>query len=722
MFGTLDMEKLSTIVHVSSDNLNKIIKNPISSKISARAAVNISQKIGIPLHPNNTFYWSLISIADLVSLAETLEKGNVIIEEGKVKKSVHKMNRAFKRILEKLAVPHEVINDEFIVISANNTFSLFFTLGMLDRSKKGIVPSKINEMTDKTVLEIVSSLSGIKIMDSAGTFIGARMGRPEKAKMRKLTGSPHTLFPVGEEGGRLRSIQSAVEHNKITADFPIYYCPSCKKESILSTCEMCSKATRRMFYCKECGVIEKEDCRHGKAHRYRSKEVDINALFDSALKQINLKVYPDVIKGVRGTSNKDHIPEHIAKGILRAKHEVYVNKDGTTRYDMTELPITHFTPDEIGTSVEKLREMGYTKDIHGRDLKDANQILEIKPQDLILPCNDTMDEDSADKVLFDVASFIDELLVNFYGLKPYYNLKSPSDLTGHLVIGLAPHISAGTIGRIIGFSKTQGCFAHPLYHAALRRDCDGDENCVMLVLDAFINFSRQFLPDKRGSRTMDSPLVLTLRLIPSEVDDMAHGIDVVWKYPLGFYEAALKYTNPKDYPIEQLRARLDTPSQYEGMGYTHAVSSVNKGVLISAYKTLPTMEDKLKGQMELAEKIDAVEASDVAEAVIVKHFMKDIRGNMRKFSQQQFRCVACNEKFRRPPLVGKCTKCGGKIIFTISEGSVGKYLEPSISLATKYNVSPYLKQNLELAKRSFEAMFGKDKEKQAGLGEWFSEE
>jgi DNA polymerase II large subunit len=123
--------------------------------------------------------------------------------------------------------------------------------------------------------------------------------------------------------------------------------------------------------------------------------------------------------------------------------------------------------------------------------------------------------------------------------------------------------------------------------------------------------------------------------------------------------------------------------------------------------------------MDLAEKINAVEASDVASAVIQKHFLKDIKGNMRKFSQQQFRCVACNEKFRRPPLLGNCTKCHGKIIFTISEGSVGKYLEPSLSLARKYNVSPYLLQTLELTKRNFEALFGKEKEKQTGLGEWF---
>jgi len=88
----------------------------------------------------------------------------------------------------------------------------------------------------------------------------------------------------------------------------------------------------------------------------------------------------------------------------------------------------------------------------------------------------------------------------------------------------------------------------------------------MLVMDAFLNFSRQFLPDKRGSRTMDSPLVLTSRLIPSEVDDMAHGLDVVWKYPLDFYDAAMQYKYPREVFIEQIKHRLDTPAQYEGMG------------------------------------------------------------------------------------------------------------------------------------------------------------
>ena len=46
------------------------------------------------------------------------------------------------------------------------------------------------------------------------------------------------------------------------------------------------------------------------------------------------------------------------------------------------------------------------------------------------------------------------------------------------------------------YKNVQAMFAHPLMHAAIRRDCDGDEGCVMLLLDSFLNFSRQYLPNR----------------------------------------------------------------------------------------------------------------------------------------------------------------------------------------------------------------------------------
>ncbi|NQV08532.1 DNA polymerase II large subunit, partial [Candidatus Woesearchaeota archaeon] len=712
-FGTLDFDKLSELVSIPEDKLRLMVKNPTKTKISARAAINTSEKLNVPLHPEYTYHWDILSSEQLLVLLEWLKKIKFEFQEGKLIKTILPLEKESKNLLGSIGVPHIVISSEFVVINKNNSLAFLYSLGMI---KKEDIVNKIEYVKnniDKKTLEIINEFSKIKIMDKSGTFIGARMGRPEKAKMRKLTGNPQTLFPIGEEGGRMRSIQAALEKGKITADFPIYQCTKCNKETIYHICETCGKETKKMYASYDGNITENKTDNN---FSFRKKPIDINHYFEIALNKLGMKSYPDLIKGVKGTSNKDHIPENLAKGILRAKHDISVNKDGTIRYDMTELPITHFKPSEIRTPVEKLKEMGYKKDINGKELVDKEQIIELKPQDLILASCSSTNEETSDSILFRVGNFIDELLKKFYNMKPFYNFKNKEDLVGHLVIGLAPHISAGMIGRIIGFSNTQACFAHPLWHASLRRDCDGDECCVIMFMDSLLNFSRQFLPNRRGSKTMDSPLVLTSKLAPSEVDDMVHGLDVLKEYPLELYKAALEYKYPWEIEIEQLGDRLDTPDQYENINFTHSVSNINIGVVCSAYKTLPSMEEKLNGQMELAKRIRAVDESDVARLVIEKHFLKDTKGNLRKFSQQQFRCVNCNEKFRRPPLIGKCTKCNGRIIFTVSEGSVIKYLDKSINLAEEYNVPNYVKQTLELTRRNVESIFGREKEKQVGLG------
>jgi len=728
-FGNIDIEKLSELTELPKEELEILFKNPTKTKITAKGAVLISKKLEIPLHPAYTYHWQDISKKQLTILIKGLEKANIKREnnepfkiiislEDQDRKKDYTETETPKRILELLGIPHLVINNEFAVVEKQEAIALAASLGFTDSFDYQKL-TKLFNTEKENVLEIISSVAEIKLKDKSGIYVGARMGRPEKAKIRKLTGSPQVLFPVGEEGGRLRSFQSSLEVGNIQGEFPIFHCSKCDKSTVFGVCETCNKKTQRKFYCQTCGIIDESTCKkHGPALSYTKQTIQIKELFNKFLKKLDMKVLPDLIKGVRGTSNKDHIPEHLIKGIIRAKHEIYVNKDGTVRYDMTQMPLTHFKPSEIDTSIERLKGIGYEKDIHGQPLKEPNQILEIKPLDVILPACQESPDDGANTVLFKVANACDEMLEKLYDQEPYYNLKSPKDLVGHIALALAPHTSAAIATRIIGFSNTQGFLAHPMIHAATRRDCDGDEASITLLMDAFLNFSRQYLPNHKGAK-QDAPLVMTSKVIPSEVDDMIFDMDIAWKYPFEFYEACEKHKNPWDVQIKTFEKTLNTPEQYQGHGFTHNTSNLNFGVRCSAYKTLPSMEEKLKGQMDIAEKIRAVNTRDVARLVIEKHFIRDTKGNLRKFSMQQFRCVKCNEKFRRPPLVGKCTKCGGRIIFTISEGSVIKYLEPSISLAKKYNIPAYLKQSLELLKRRIEDVFGKEKEKQEGLGKWF---
>ncbi len=700
---------------ISKERVESLLSDSLRIIPTAQEAIKIARVTNTPLHPAYSVYWSVLSLDEFRLLLDWFDSAKVHTSELGVQKIVLPKHDA-KRCLELAGLPHAFVNNEFVVIDREFATMLTVVFRLTDEKPSGL---KKHITADKSVLDAINQFSPVVIRDKAGTFIGSRMGRPEKAKQRELIGSPHVLFPIGEEGGRLRSFQSALKEGKVISEFPFFFCHSCNAETILSVCEVCGKQTVRKWKCARCGLIDLPKCQsHGDAQGSSQRSIPVKHYFDCMLKLMRIRDYPELIKGVRGTTNKEHIPENLGKGLLRARYGVHVYKDGTTRYDMTQLPLTHFKPCEVGTSIEKLRGLGYTTDIHGGQLMGVDQVLELKPQDVVLPSCDESPDDGADKVLMDIARYIDDLLVHMYGLPPLYCITSAQDLVGQLVVMLAPHTSAGMVGRIIGFSKTQGLFAHPLLHAATRRDCDGDEACVILLMDAFLNFSKKYLPGSRGS-TMDTPLVLTSVLAPSEVDDMVFDVDIAWKYPLELYEAALNYKSPWEVKIPQIKACLGKPEQYEGMGFTHDTTNLNSTVRCSAYKTLPSMEEKLRGQMDLAEKLRSVDTSDVARLVIEKHFLKDTKGNLRKFSMQEFRCVNCNEKFRRPPLVGKCTKCNGKIIFTISEGSVYKYLEPTTSLAKKYNVSPYLLQTIELLRVRCESVFGKDPDKQVGLGAWF---
>ena len=130
-------------------------------------------------------------------------------------------------------------------------------------------------------------------------------------------------------------------------------------------------------------------------------------------------------------------------------------------------------------------------------------------------------------------------------MPPFYMAKSLEDIVGHIAIGLAPHTSGGVACRIIGWTDASAGYAHPLFHAAKRRNCDGDEDSIMMLMDGLLNFTQTILPANRGGR-MDAPLVLTTRLNPSEIDKEALNVDCAWFYSRDFFESTLDRPHPKD--------------------------------------------------------------------------------------------------------------------------------------------------------------------------------
>jgi len=297
-----------------------------------------------------------------------------------------------------------------------------------------------------------------------------------------------------------------------------------------------------------------------------------------------------MLRGVKGLTNQDKTPEIIEKGILRAKHGLSVYKDGTIRFDATNAPLTHISPSEIGVSIEKMHQMGYLSDINGLPLTDLMQICELKIQDVVIPWR-------AGEYFVQIANFIDDLLTRVYKQPAFYNVKDASDMVGQLIFGLAPHTCACILGRVVGFTDRNVIYAHPVWHSAKRRDCDGDEDAIMLGLDTLINFSRVYLPAQIGG-IMDAPILLIPFVNTKEVQRQAHDFDVSSSYPIEFYHKTLERydARPASSLMDVVGHRLGTEAQFEGFQYTTPCTNINLGNANSSYKEFKSMIDKLDMQ------------------------------------------------------------------------------------------------------------------------------
>ncbi|WP_292484500.1 DNA polymerase II large subunit [Methanohalobium sp.] len=686
--------------------------------LTQNEALSICDQYNVPLHPKFTYLWHDITPREFENLARFVSEHGNLSDDNSVLQIPYDDadDNGIKVILEKLLLFHKV-RDGMILISKPLPFIRCLGLDSHLELKWNDI-----DFGDEDAQNAINDVSGLVVRDRSLTRVGARMGRPEKSNRRKMSPVPNVLFPIGESGGNTRQLDDASNYKatmnskvgEIKVEIGTRECQSCGIETYECRC-YCGEFTVPIKSCPWCDIKANDGvCPKcgAKANSVKTKNIDFKSIYQKAFENLGERDNFESFKGVKRLMSKNMTPEPIEKGVLRAKYNLYTFKDATVRYDMSDIPLTHIRPDELGVTASQLRELGYTEDIYGKSFTEDDQIVCLKVQDLVVPY------DAADYLL-KTAQYIDDLLVKYYGLEPYYNAKSIDDIVGVLLMGLAPHTSAGVLGRLVGFTKASVGFAHPFFHAAKRRNCDGDEDCVMLLMDGLINFSPEYLPDKRGGK-MDAPLVLTTRIDPNEVDKEAHNIDVCPRYPLEFYESTLDFTNPKDFEdtMDIVNNRLGTPQQYDNFLYTHDTTDIAAGPKISAYKTFGSMLEKVDSQLELADKIRAVDASDVAERVLMSHFLPDLIGNLRAFSRQGTRCVKCGEKFRRPPLSGNCIRCGGKVILTVHEGAVKKYLDISSKVANDYNVSEYTKQRIEIIGYEIKSLFENDKSKQIGLSDF----
>ncbi|MGV8176332.1 MAG: DNA polymerase II large subunit [Candidatus Bilamarchaeaceae archaeon] len=674
---------------------------------NAETAFGLSRKYGIPLHPEFTYFWGDISVEELERVLEAV-RANAPVEE--MKEYRLKNEPKLKGALEKLLVEHRVVNED-LVFRKEDGVSLWNTLGCGNGAGKGVLDKT------KSVLENLRELSGVEIKNKAPTYIGARMGRPEKAEERKMEHIKiNALFPTGNPKNRsiikiYKTLKSREGEKTVNAEVARLRCTKCKALCMGRKCGLCGGKAMFEKVCPKCNAIVRDGDEHCevKAKSYQMTPIPIVDLVEGAKRK--LEFMPDDVKGVKGLISADKIPEPLEKGFIRAKHDIYVFKDGTCRFDATDVPLTHFRPKELGLSAQGALELGYTQDYLGNKLENDDQIVALMPQDIVL-------SEGGAEYFVRVAQAMDDMLVSVYGLPPFYKVKSKAEIIGQMFLGLSPHTSAAVLVRVIGYTRANVGYGHPYFHTAKRRNCDADEDGVMLLLDALLNFSRHYLGEGRGG-TMDAPIVLTTTIDPREVDDEVHEMELVnGGYGLEFYEAAEKFKMPGEVKIKKIKDVLGTPGQYDQIPITHLGCTLDNANTQTTYIKADSVPEKIRLQFGLHRKIRAVDAKDAAEKVIINHFIPDLYGNLRSFSRQEFRCTNCNAKFRRVPLAGKCGKCGGNLILQINRGGIQKYLEISRMICREFDLPPYLTQRIELVAKEIENIFEDEKVKQKGLSDF----
>ncbi|MFX0209325.1 MAG: hypothetical protein ACFFDT_25300, partial [Candidatus Hodarchaeota archaeon] len=399
------------------------------------------------------------------------------------------------------------------------------------------------------------------------------------------------------------------------------------------------------------------------------------------------------IKGVSFLNSKNRIPEHIMKGILRSKHDIFVYKDGTARFDQTNAPLTHFTPKEINISIKDLIQLGYSHDIFGDDLTQENQLIELYPYDVIV-------SKAAGEFLVRLSNFIDDELRYLYELSPYYRINSLENIIGLLIVGISPFSTVATIGRIIGYTENNVVFAHPLWHWMKTRNCNGDIDSMTLLLDVLLNFSKELLPAARGG-AMDVPFIINL--LDEWQDATAYSIYNSVVLNLVFYHTIDEKPLKEElllYPQSYLIPSFPKDQEIDNISHYQFNNRFRESKIVS----------KIDAALQVLQRIRGIKEGEFVDSILEYDFLEKITNSMDRFFLQPVRCKRCKTTYRRIPLTSKCSVCHQETIgLTLSEGWVLRYLQIINQLKEKYDLdlSDYSKSWIELIKLNKRLLFDK---------------
>ncbi len=512
----LDLQQLSALTTLDINRLQMMLTNPLSVRPTLSESIQLCDVIGIPLHPRYLYYWDALTIKDVFTLRENIVDYKDVRPDTRSLTFIY--SQQTKRILDAAGIPHK-LSASLLTVSGDDARTTYLTLA----------PDKTIPLgaTYSDTLTLLKFLCGFELKKKASTLVGVAMRRVEIASERKMRPPVHVLFPVGTKAGLSRDLlQFSRSPSKV--EIRMRVCPSCNSQSPYESCPFCESRTSQLYYCTTCRKESRDatcpDCGNTTSDSVTAVP-RMQDLLRAASTSLSLQPYPP-LKGVIKLSNRLLMPERLEKGILRQRHNLTGFKDGTTRYDTVNAPLTHFKPSQFHMNIKTLHDLGYTIDRYGQPLESEEQILELKPQDVILP------EESGD-YFKRLAAYLDDLLSRFSKVETYYNVQNQEDLLGTLVVGISPKASIGVIGRIIGFTSARICYAHPMWHAAKHRDCGGDVDSLTLLLDVMLNYSPKLCPNQLGG-LLDVPFMIEPIVLPP-IMSKGTSFDALDSYTQEFY-------------------------------------------------------------------------------------------------------------------------------------------------------------------------------------------
>lgn len=672
------LENIAMILNISPVELNNLLQEPTRYHPSAETALALSNLTKVPIHPQYSFNWNEIAISDLIRLIQKLDNANG---------DVLPNDDDLRNILLQLGTPLTISNNKIEV----ERFHIFIqTL-----KGKGDLLEQIlsNSTTLIEIEEIIQTLTKIPVKSLCHRRIGLKIIRAEKAEPRHVNPPAHFLFPIGSHGGTQRNLLKAKKDSNVDLQLSERYCTSCKEPSFTSFCTKCQQKTKQQFVCKDGHISDSKKCMICGQYAFtaRIKPIDLSSLLESGFRKtgsLDLKR----IKGVSSLNSKNRIPEHIIKGILRAKNEIFVYKDGTSRFDQTNAHLTHFTPKEVNVSINDLLRLGYSHDVNGDDLTHEDQLIEINPYDVIV-------SEAAGDFLVGLSNFIDDELVHLYSLPPYYRINSLEDIIGSLIVSMSPFSMVAVIGRIIGYTSNSVSYAHPLWHLLKTRNCDGDIDSITLLLDVLLNFSTEFIPASRGG-TMDVPFIINLSDDWGETSAYASYDSVSMN--LSFYQTLAE--NPLKEELLSIKMSYLTPS----FPLFHTIDNISHYNFENHFRESKIVS-KIETELLVLSRIRGVQEGEFVDNILENDFLPKITTSLSRFFLQPVRCNTCNATFRRVPLA-KCPVCHRQSIgLTLSEGWVLRYLQIINQLRDRYNsdISDYCQSWVELIELNKYLLFDK---------------